>query len=169
MTVVGLVRISSPQCLFINELTIHKLQNRGAVSACRGLSWCVWAIRLALRLQDCKLAWRYFSGKHWQDVGLVTQKVYTRLIVSIVWCWPSPLHSDADPEAIKAQSEFQHLLVMQAHSYTNATFSIAAARTSYTAVCTGLFICFCASYPWSMMHLVRGRWKGERQAATPWQ
>lgn len=55
MTVVGLVRIPSSQLLFTKELTVYKLQNHGAVSVCRALSWCAWAITLALGLQDCKL------------------------------------------------------------------------------------------------------------------
>ncbi|KAE8543610.1 hypothetical protein D1P53_000325 [Cryptococcus gattii VGV] len=54
---------------------------------------------------------------------------------------------NADPEAIKAQSEFQHLLVMQAHSYTNATFSIAAARAGFDDGKFGLIGCSCIVHP----------------------
>lgn len=54
---------------------------------------------------------------------------------------------DADPEVIKAQSEFQHLLVMQAHSYTNATFSIAAARAGFDDGKFGLIGCSCIVHP----------------------
>jgi hypothetical protein len=53
------------------------------------------------------------------------------------------LMTDADPQKIQAQSEFQHLLVMQAHSYTNATFSIAAARAGYDDGKFGLIGCSC--------------------------
>ncbi|WVQ80858.1 hypothetical protein IAT38_002965 [Cryptococcus sp. DSM 104549] len=54
---------------------------------------------------------------------------------------------DADPEVIKARSEFQHLLVMQAHSYTNATFSIAAARCGFDDGKFGLIGCSCIVHP----------------------
>ncbi|GFZ47070.1 hypothetical protein JCM24511_04812 [Saitozyma sp. JCM 24511] len=54
---------------------------------------------------------------------------------------------NADPEVIKARSEFQHLLVMQAHSYTNATFSIAAARAGFDDGKYGLIGCSCIVHP----------------------
>lgn len=38
---------------------------------------------------------------------------------------------DAPVATTEARAIFQHLLVMQAHSYTNATFSISAARAGY--------------------------------------
>nr|KIR86336.1 hypothetical protein I308_03282 [Cryptococcus tetragattii IND107] len=71
---------------------------------------------------------------------------------ALSWCaWAITLvlgHRDyADPEAIKAQSEFQHLLVMQAHSYTNATFSIAAARAGFDDGKFGLIGCSCIVHP----------------------
>ncbi|KAK1921091.1 carbon-nitrogen hydrolase [Papiliotrema laurentii] len=54
---------------------------------------------------------------------------------------------DADRAKIQAQSEMQHLLVMQCHSYTNATFSIAAARAGYDDGEFGLIGCSCIVHP----------------------
>ncbi|WVQ65295.1 uncharacterized protein L199_003471 [Kwoniella botswanensis] len=54
---------------------------------------------------------------------------------------------DADVDAIRTRSEFQHLLVMQAHSYTNATFSIAAARAGFDDGKFGLIGCSCIVHP----------------------
>lgn len=54
---------------------------------------------------------------------------------------------DADPEVIRKRAEFQHLLVMQAHSYGNATFSVAAARAGLDDGKFGLIGCSCIVHP----------------------
>jgi hypothetical protein len=65
--------------------------------------------------------------------------------------------ADADPEVIKKRSEFQHLLVMQAHSYTNATFSIAAARAGFDDGKYGLIGCSCTSLRTMYCTLIEAR------------
>lgn len=81
--------------------------------------------------------------------GIVSRaklQILTRLDSDMAWVpyrIAQRLTTDADPAKIQAQSEMQHLLVMQCHSYTNATFSIAAARAGYDDGEFGLIGCSC--------------------------